>query len=312
MIIGNDTIRRYFERAVESAHLHHGYCFIGPRQVGKRTLAKYIAALLLKVPVERLATQPDFMYVGRVLDEKTGKLPKELSVETARQLRERLQGRSWLGGYRVVIIDEAELLSVEASNALLKTLEEPPEKTIIFLLTENEEKLLPTIRSRVQVFTLGLTPEKEIVHFLEALGAGERAPLLAAIAEGRPGLAQTFFQNPEAFEAWENEAARFRKVVGESFADKVKSIESLFKEEEGERVAEKSSAVLTVWISLFRQALQVRVTGFSPLSRYLPEQAALGSLTHLLESMDRLTTAKELLARNVQPRLAVEQAIIEF
>ena len=138
MLIGHAKILEFFENALKSGSLSHAYCFVGQGQVGKRTLAKILAAKILKTDLSKLSCHPDFYYLERIEDEKTGKLKKEISIAQARYLKTHLIGKSWSGGYKVVIVDEAELLNEESSNALLKTLEEPKAKTIFFLLTENE------------------------------------------------------------------------------------------------------------------------------------------------------------------------------
>lgn len=131
--IGQHKIVKFFDNAIKNGHLSHCYCFVGPDGIGKKTLAKKLSAELLKVAEDKLATHPDFIYLERETDEKTGKLKKNISIEQARNLRSRLRSKSWLDGYRAVIIDETELLNEESSNALLKLLEEPSEQNIFFL-----------------------------------------------------------------------------------------------------------------------------------------------------------------------------------
>jgi DNA polymerase-3 subunit delta' len=316
VIIGHATIRKYFENAAKNGILHHAYCFAGPGGVGKRTVARSIAAALLKTTPERLEIHPDFQYLERTVDEKTGKLHKDINVSQARQLRERLQSRAWLGGYRIVIIDEAELLNTEASNALLKTLEEPAEKSIIFLLTENEDSLLPTIRSRTQLFTFLLVGDSEIQEFLIATGVtADRARDITLIAAGRPGLATELAHDEGQFTEWVDETKRWSDLLGQPLYKKLATIENIFGDKnDGVRGRARVSAVLDIWIRLWQETLLMQTSGVSGLSHLVPalEQHSLRSGAEVVVLIDRLREAQNLLDRNIQPRLVVEQAIFDF
>ena len=166
-MIGYGAQKKYFLEALHAGSLAHAYILVGPDGVGKRTLAMEVAAELMQVPVEKVTVNPNFLYVRRLEDEKTGKLKKELSVAQARELRARLAGSAWGSGYRVVVIDEVELLNAEAANALLKLLEEPPKDTVFFLLTNNDVQLLPTIISRGVRIVLAPLGDSELGAALE-------------------------------------------------------------------------------------------------------------------------------------------------
>jgi DNA polymerase-3 subunit delta' len=195
MIIGHQSIINFFEEVFKSGHLHHAYTFVGPNQIGKKVVAYHVGATLLATIPEKINQHPDFFYLERMVDEKSGKLKKDITVEQARNFKTRFQAKSWSGGYQVIIFDEAEFLNEEAGNALLKIIEEPPAKTIIFLLTSNEQALLPTIRSRTQVVHFLSVPEQEIQEALERMSCSkERAQELARISWGRPGRALDFFE----------------------------------------------------------------------------------------------------------------------
>ena len=97
--------------------------------MGKRKIAQFVASQLLGVSEDKLTTHPDYYYLARLSDEKLASL-KDISIGQAREMRGRLQNRSWLGGYQITIIDEAELLNEESGNALLKILEEPGERNV--------------------------------------------------------------------------------------------------------------------------------------------------------------------------------------
>ncbi len=123
--IGNKNIANFLQLSFENGTFSHAYCLIGASQIGKRTLANQLAAQILGVSVAGLATNPDYVYVERQEDEKTGKKKKEISADQIRQVREKFYNSSWLNGYKVIVLDEAELLNEESGNAFLKILKFP-------------------------------------------------------------------------------------------------------------------------------------------------------------------------------------------
>jgi DNA polymerase-3 subunit delta' len=302
MLIGHQKILQFFEKAQQSGELNHAYIFVGPSQVGKKTVAKYITSNLLGRSIEQLTSNPDFYYIERVEDEKTEKLKKDISVEQIRVLKNRMRSKSWLGGYQVVFIDEAELLNEEGSNAILKLLEEPPEKSIFFLITQDDQKLLPTIRSRAQLVFFSLVPEQEIKVALESWGAGSKqAEELARDAWGRPGRAVEFFQDEEVYKKYVQEVERFNSLLGQPFYKKLKLLEDLFGKGEKEdhiRNREELDGVLELWIMKWREKL-------------LAEQQP-ANQKKIISILDSLEQARVLLKQNIHPKILVEQVVLEF
>jgi len=311
VIIGHHRLLAFFEDAVKNGSLSHAYCFSGPNGVGKRAVARHIAAKLLGVAEAKLERHPDFYYVERVVNEKTGKLNKDFSVDQVRALRAHLGQTSWSGGYQAAILDDAELLNESSGNALLKTLEEPPEKSVLFLLTNDDQKLLPTIRSRAQIFYLPPLPESELIAGLSAAGFPElRAKKAALAAVFCPGRALALLQDDGAFEAHFAEVERCRSLVGAPFYVKLKLVDNAFGDkEDAERGREKLRKILDIWISCWREALlqKNQITA----GRGWPE-GKLASLagSDIARVIDSFMEAKVLLKRNIHPRLLVERAIL--
>src|SRR3989338_5352991 len=98
MVIGHAKILDFFDKVIANGNLSHAYCFVGPAQVGKCTVAKYLAAKLLKVAPEKLSTQPDFTLVKQELNEKTGKTKQNIDIDQIRDLCAALSRYSFLGG----------------------------------------------------------------------------------------------------------------------------------------------------------------------------------------------------------------------
>lgn len=300
MLLGSQSIIAFFERALSDGRLAGGYCFVGPNQVGKRSTARYIAAQIIGVPVEKLDVHPDFSYYGRARDTKTGKLKRDISVEQARDIRSVLSKRSWTGGKTVLILDEAERLSIEAQNALLKILEEPARQSIIFLLTENDELLLPTIKSRVQLFYISSASEAAIKSALVEEGVDETVAAQAAqLGFGRIGRAFELARDEDKRRAVGAEVERLKHLIGRPFGVKLKEVENIFGEgEDATEDRERLQSILAVWIMAWRGLLHEKNTAFTP--------------ERVLGIIDLLQEAREQVGKNVHPRLLVERALLQF
>jgi DNA polymerase-3 subunit delta' len=296
MVVGQEKISAFFSRVIDQKTLVHAYCFVGQPQVGKRALAMEIAGKLLGISSQKLFTHPDFFIIGRQEDEKTGKLKKEISVAQARMLRDRLSRKPWSGKYQVLILDDAEFLSTEAANALLKVIEEPSEKSVMFLLTENDEVLLPTIRSRVQSFYLPTITEKEICEFLKLQKCNsEQADIIAKNSLGRPGRAQELWRDPKKLTELNNETDRWKRLAKKPLCEQIALLEDLFGDKvDAVRGREKIISVLEIWLMSWREKL-------------LTEPGS-----DKVCAIDEILRAQKLLTLNIHPRLVIENLLTIF
>ncbi len=201
-VVGHAAAKREFLAAVSSAKLHHGWLLRGPRGVGKARLAIQFAGHLLgagddlsmsaETPVGRLiaaGSHPDVRIIQRPVDEK-GKRKSEIPVDSVRELSEFFSLRPAMGGWRVAIIDALDELNRFGANAILKTLEEPPARAVLFLLSHGEQMVLPTVRSRCRVLRCEALSEHDTLQALAMSGLpASRAEDVAKLAPGRPGRA---------------------------------------------------------------------------------------------------------------------------
>ncbi len=197
-IIGHDQQLSTLRSALASQRLHHAYFFAGPEGVGKRTiaiaLAKAIHCMQLDddfcghcVNCARISdgNHPDVRFVEPL----AGK--KEISIQQIRELERELNYRSFSGGRKIAVIDPAMLMNLASQNALLKTLEEPPQDSLILLIAANDGALLPTVRSRCLRLPFAPLRRHEVAGFLQAklaMNTGD-AEFLAALSMGSIGAA---------------------------------------------------------------------------------------------------------------------------
>ncbi|MGJ8627380.1 MAG: DNA polymerase III subunit delta' [Sulfitobacter sp.] len=195
-LIGQDAAQAAFLDAFNAGKLHHAWMLTGPRGVGKATLAWRMARFLLATPdpddggmfaaptpttldiapdhpvARRIASggEGGLKAVTRSINPDTKRMRKQIVVDDIRALNGFFQMSSADGGRRVVIIDDADEMNVNAANALLKMLEEPPARATLILLSHQPSSLLPTIRSRCRVLRLGTLNADQMA---EALAASE-------------------------------------------------------------------------------------------------------------------------------------------
>ncbi|MDR1027113.1 MAG: AAA family ATPase [Rickettsiales bacterium] len=208
-VVGHTAARRAFLDAWserDSRGIHPAWILTGPKGIGKATLAYDLARKIFSDIFGRDVSEQ--MRQGGIgdlfvidLEHQEDKARKSISVEAVRATIEKLQMSSMSESWRVVILDSIDELSAGTANALLKTLEEPPAKTIFFIVAHSLEKVLPTIRSRARVEKLrplspmelreiGMTilPGREISPELAKISGGSFGVVANLIATGADGL----------------------------------------------------------------------------------------------------------------------------
>lgn len=196
-IIGNEGIKEYFAHVITTGTVSHSYILNGEEGTGKRMFAAaFAAAMQCSSPGERpcgvchscrqaaTGNHPDIIYVPH---EK----PQTLGVDDIRKgLVDDIVIRPYSGPYKIYIVDEAEKMSVQAQNAMLKTIEEPPEYGIILLLTTNSSAFLPTILSRcMELHVKPVTMAEEAAYLKERGIEEEQADTLLHFTRGNIGKA---------------------------------------------------------------------------------------------------------------------------
>lgn len=222
-VVGHKDIIQYIQNAVSQNKLSHAYILNGQRGSGKKLLARLFAMTLQCESGEaepcgschscvqtNSGNQPDIITIRH---EK----PTSISVDEIReQLNSDILIKPYSSRYKIYIIPEADLMTVQAQNALLKTLEEPPEYAVIFLMTENADSLLATIRSRCVMLKLRNIKDKLVKKYLmEQLQIPDyQAEICAAFAQGNIGRAAMLAKS-EHFNEIKEDAIRLLKYIDE-------------------------------------------------------------------------------------------------
>ncbi|MBI4665487.1 MAG: DNA polymerase III subunit delta' [Nitrospinae bacterium] len=202
-IAGQEGAVKILQSALPPGEPASGYLFTGPEGVGKRTTALAFARALLCAENGKDAcghcasckkaesgNHPDIIMLEPEIRDK--KVKEEISIEHVRKLIYRLGFKPYESSRQVVIVEGAEMMNLPAANAFLKTLEEPPGRTVIILLAVNAFRLLPTILSRLQKARFNPLPfETAVELFMRKPGVTvEEAGRLAALTRGAPGMAE--------------------------------------------------------------------------------------------------------------------------
>ena len=195
-VLGQDHVVRTLRNAIEQKRLAHAYLFVGPRGTGKTSTARILAKALNCTDGPKIDFDPEEdvcreIAEGRSLDVLEIDGASNNGVEQVRDLRESVKYAPARGQYKIYYIDEVHMLSNAAFNALLKTLEEPPEHVKFIFATTEVQKILPTILSRCQRFDLRPIPTQTIadhlLHIAKEEGINLDATAAWAIAKGADG-----------------------------------------------------------------------------------------------------------------------------
>lgn len=293
MIIGHKKQQYFLKKIVESKKIPHALLFVGPEKLGKKTMAWELISSVFK---ENLFRHPDFILITpetrHPKPERTS-VRGQIQIDQIRNLNWKLSLKPIGAPLLAAIIDKAHLMTREAQNCFLKTLEEPKGKTLLILITEHPNFLLPTILSRCQIIKFYPVIKDEIRNYLREKGlAKEKIEKIAEISLGRPGVAVDFLNNPQKLEQREKRIKELRKILNSPISLRFEYAKDLSQNQE-------LKEVLSVWLSYFREGLVLgQNQAFTEKTRNI--------LNRIQETFFLISTT------NVNTRLALEILMMEF
>jgi DNA polymerase III subunit delta' len=317
-IMGHNKQLENLRLALAHNRLHHAYLFTGPEGVGKKTSAVGLAMALhceakngdfcgrcAECARIRARNHPDVRLIAPLMGKK------EISIQQIREMEKELRFRSFSGGRKIMIIDPATLLNAASQNAVLKTLEEPPQNSLLILIAPSAGALLPTLRSRCLRLSFGPLPPGLVARYLvsEKAMKPEHAELLAALSMGSLGAALEMDDE----ELWQRRQGWVGILSSLTVGDYRRAMEAA----EALAASREEALKFFEWVEswyrdLLIHAVRRDVVGVVNLDM-LPElqrQAAQAALERILSLAAAAAGAAKKVQRNLNRRMVLEQFLL--
>lgn len=314
-IVGQEQIKEHLQNAIRTGKVSHAYIICGERNAGKEFIARVFAQALQCEKKEtepcgvchsciqaRNANQPDII---RLTHEK----PNTIGVEDIRtQINQDMGIKPYVGPYKIYIVNEGEKMTVQAQNALLKTLEEPPSYGVILILTSSVGALLPTIVSRCVVLHMKPVADGKVREYLmNTLQMPDyKANVCMAFARGNIGRAKQLASS-EDFDNVKQEAVTLLKYIHEMELSEIAA--AIKKIGEYNLDVTDYLDILAIWyrdVLLFKATNDANHLIFKEELQYIKKEANRSSYEGIEQILDALEKAKSRLNANVNFDLAME------
>ena len=318
-IIGHKDIVKHLQNAIKTEKISHSYIFTGRPGSGKKLIATTYAMTLQceaggTEPCQKCDSckkalgknHPDIIMVNH---EKPG----TISIDEIReQVIHDVAVKPYCSPHKIYIIPDAEMMTVQAQNALLKTIEEPPEYAVIMLLTENAETLLPTIRSRCVMMKLRNIKDQLVKKYLmEQLEVPDyKADVCVAFAQGNMGKA-IMLANSEYFNEIKEEVVHLLRNIDEmTVPDLMEAVKRcmIYKMEISDYLD-----MIAIWyrdVLIYKATRSVDRVVFSDQMKYIRERAKKSSYEGIENILDSLEKAKARMKANVNFELTMELLLL--
>jgi len=323
-VVGQTRAVFLLQHSLERGVLAHAYLFVGPPHVGKMKLALNLAQALNCEAAEPpcgecdscqkidLVKHADVQIIGLTYNGNSAeaKLRAEISIDQIRDVQHSANLPPFEGKYKVFIIDGAELMSSEAANCLLKTLEEPIDRVIFILLTTNEQLLPATVVSRCQRVELPPLAASEVEDVLNQRGIEpQKAKLVARLCHGCPGWALSAAMDGDLLQQRAERIDRLLDIINADYEERFAYAGQLATEFSQSRGAVQE--ILNLWVDWWHDLLLVKVgcgdiiTNVDLEDRLIDSARGYG-LAQIRAVINGIQAAGEQLGQNANPRLVLE------
>lgn len=306
-IIGHNSIRNQISKSIKLDKLSHAHLLVGEDGIGKSILAKNIGLMIL-------GKDQDKQYVD-LIEWRIEKNKSTIGVNSIRSLVEEINKKPYEGDKKVIIIYHSDKMTVQAQNAFLKTIEEPPKNVTIFLLCENLEIILDTIKSRCQIHKLKNLNVDEMEEFLKINYAElplEQIRVIIAFSDGIPGKAEKFIEDSSFKEIRDITLEILLKLSSARTEELIKYEKKLSNQKES------FEEILTAFLSYIRDTIIYKeieeenlIINIDKLLS-IKELANIFSFNKLNGIINIINDTRDNLVRNVNPGLAFEVMLLKM
>lgn len=324
-VVGQEVAVTTLKNALERKRIAHAYLFAGPRGVGKTTLARLFAKALNcerlspdKEPCEKCSSCSEISS-GQSLDVIEIDGASNRGIDDIRQINETVSYAPSHGNYKIYIIDEVHMLTKEAFNALLKTLEEPPEKTKFFFATTEPHKLPPTIISRCQRFDLHRIPQNHIVQKLKQIAQDLEKPieseaieLIACFSEGSLRDAESLLDQILCFSDKKVELTTVKEALGLAPQELFDLLDDAFSQSDPLAAFTIAQKLIQMGkdLSHFYQQLVQHFRNI--VQRAVSGEEKIYSLNQALFILDLILEKEALFQKSLFPRISLESVLLQI
>jgi DNA polymerase-3 subunit delta' len=318
MIIGHQKQLNYLKRMAESGKIPHALLFSGQEKLGKKTIALEFISRLFEEPGSKILSHPDFILIEPQ--------SHQIQIDQIRDLAFRLSLKPIKAKRKAAIVDESHSMTREAQNCFLKTLEEPKGNTILILVTQSPNFLLPTIISRCQIIKFYPVKKDEIERYFKnqgGLGKGEgeenefsSSPFAVAreieeileISQGRPGRAVELASSKEKFEFYKKRMKELDEILNSSLSTRFQYAKEISKQE-------NLREILEIWLNYFRNIFIKNCSTSRAIAKGEEENlfSSPSKVEHLKSILQQIQRTIYLISTtNINPRLALEILMLEL
>lgn len=299
LFVGSDDLKtRLIQELTNSSH--QTYLLVGPDNVGKGFLSKLIAANLMSIEWKGKLTHPDLVNFKDILDKNSSSTGEKQWKQSVDELIHFIHLTPLQSLVKVAIIQNIDMFSPQALNALLKTLEEPPEKSIIIMTAVDKDNLLPTILSRVQILRLNFLPDQEIQEWLSQKTLNY-VDELTVVSNGCIGLAMQLIKDQDLRERILNSIKDFQFIMDK---DLFKSLQVV-----NQKDREKTLYMVDLWLNLIRR-IWLDQLNHQKLPKSMQNFTQKYSNKELVLFLCKLQEVKLSIIKNANARIAMEDVIV--